>query len=81
LQAVKAVIANFNQRRNKNMNNEEVINITETFEELGHSSQEYADRFKELLDCYAFCNEEELTSSAKELRHKLKKFCIDNLCC
>ncbi len=58
---------------------EDIINIRKKFNEFEYDSQEYTDRFKELLDGYVFCNENELTNGAKKLRYKLMRFCIDML--
>lgn len=72
-------IAKWKEVERKNIGNEEVINITKKFNEIEYNSQEFADRFKGLLDEYVFCDENDLTNGAKKLRYKLKKFCIDNL--
>lgn len=72
-------IAKWKEVVRKDIGDEEVMNITKKFEELEYNSQEFADRFKGLLDDYVFCNENELTNGTKKLRYKLKKFCVDNL--
>lgn len=72
-------IAKWKEIERKNNGNEEVINITKKFKDLEYNSQEYTDRFKDLLDEYVYCNENELTNGAKKLRYRLMKFCIDVL--
>ncbi len=71
-------ITKWKEVERKSTGREDVINISKKFSELEFSSQECADRFKNLLDEYVFCNENELTEGAKKLRYRLKKFCIDN---
>ncbi len=72
-------VAKWKEIERKSIGDEDVVNIRKKFNEFEFSSEEYTDRFKELLDKYVFCNENELTSGAKKLRYKLMKFCIDIL--